>query len=350
MSFDLEPLFPNIPPSKPLMMAGPCSAESLEQVLSVATDLRRDGIHLFRAGVWKPRTSPGSFEGMGEDALKWLTETREKTGILVGTEVGTTRQAELALKYRLDFLWIGARTTSSPFIVEEIAQVLKGNDVAVLVKNPIAPDINLWLGAIQRLYAQGLKRLACIHRGFSVGAESLLRNIPLWDTVQELRDRCPTLPMFCDPSHIAGDATLLLPIITEALYREYTGIFIEVHNNPPVALSDASQQVTPASLQALMASLQLSNDCDDELKRLRMLLDQLDENFIRLLAERFRLTQEIGEWKKKHKLCPYQPNREKLMYQLRSEKGRLYGLSPLLTEELFQVIHKYSLKKQEDEN
>ena len=349
----LHPLFPNDPERahRPLIIAGPCSAESPEQMEQVASRLSRLGVHHFRAGVWKPRSKPGDFEGVGEPALEWLREIQRRYHLFVGTEVGTPDHARLALKYGLDFVWIGARTTTSPFAISEIAKALAGHDIAILVKNPLAPDSTLWLGAILRFLDQGLTRLAAIHRGFGVGANALLRNLPLWSEAQKLRDQLPSLPLLCDPSHIAGHRDLVPVIAHEALGRAYDGLVIEVHPDPPHALSDATQQLTPEQMAELLRTdtSTTSDPQQGELLHLRHAIDNVDEEIIRLLSERNRVVGEMALYKERHHLPYHQPEREATLYLSRAEMARLYGVSPELVRELYHLIHDHSIRLQHDD-
>ena len=240
---------------RPMVIAGPCSAESRAQMLATAKGLAEAGVRIFRAGIWKPRTRPGGFEGMGAPALEWLAEVKALTGMLTSTEVGNARHAELAVEAGVDILWIGARTTASPFAVQEIADALAGSDVTVLVKNPVCADLDLWIGAVERLYMRGLRRLGAIHRGFKVYGESTYRNTPLWEMAAGLRSALPGLPLICDPSHMGGRRDLVEPLASRALERGYDGLIIESHIDPSHALTDASQQLTPSALSSLLTRL-----------------------------------------------------------------------------------------------
>ena len=343
-----DSIFPGLPAGKPILIAGPCSAESYEQLLETAKGLQIElGLTLFRAGAWKPRTSPGSFEGFGEEALEWLRRLKKETGLLVGTEIGNASHARLALSYGMDFVWIGTRTTGSPFAVEEIAAALQGSDIAVFVKNPMAPDLDLWAGAIGRLLTHGIKRVGAILRGFYVGGERALRNLPFWHLSEEFRTKIPaSVPLICDPSHIAGKAELLPSVIREAGLREMDGLIIETHAHPECALTDRAQQITPHELAEILRGTTPDGDMP-ELARLRGLLDKIDEEVIRLLRERFAMTDEIGEWKAFHSLTPHQEEREKELYETRKETAKLYNVSPELAEQLFKLIHAHALSRQE---
>lgn len=247
---DLLPIHNSI---EPMLIAGPCSAENLGQMLATASGLHAAGVEIFRAGVWKPRTRPGGFEGCGERALQWLREVKDRFGMLTATEVGCARHAELALQAGVDVLWIGARTSASPFAMDEIAEALAGTDVPVLVKNPICADLDLWIGAVERLYLRGLRRLGAIHRGFKSAADPVYRNTPHWEIADALREVLPGLPVICDPSHMAGRRDLVGPLVQEAMRRKYDGLIIEAHATPDEAWTDAAQQLTPAELGKIMA-------------------------------------------------------------------------------------------------
>ena len=346
-------LFPSLSDRDRLLIAGPCSAESQHQLLSTARQLREDvGLKLFRAGVWKPRTRPGGFEGYGEEALSWLREVREETGLLVGTEVGSARHAELALDYGLDFIWIGTRTTTSPFAVEEIAEVLDGRDIAVLVKNPLAPDIDLWIGAIARLLNHGITRVGAILRGFYIGGESALRNIPLWHLADEFRSKAPIdLPLLCDPSHIAGDRAYVPSVIREAGKRGFDGLIVESHYKPEEALTDSAQQLLPSELKKILSLEDLTeahgSEEDPELVRLRLLLDKIDEEIIRLLGERFSMTDQIGEWKAFHQMELHQVSREQELYETRRKMAEIYHIPGELVDQIYRLVHAEALRRQE---
>ena len=349
----MNTLFPTLSPSDRLLIAGPCSAESPGQLLTTARQLQKEvDLRIFRAGVWKPRTAPGGFEGFGEKALGWLCEVRRETGLLVGTEVGTAEHARLALQYGLDYIWIGTRTVTSPFAVEEIAETVDGTDIAVLVKNPLAPDIDLWVGAVNRLLNHGLTRVGAILRGFYVGGESVLRNLPFWHLAEEFRRKAPDgLPLLCDPSHIAGNAAFVPTLIKEAKKRQMDGLIVEAHCNPSEALTDKAQQLLPTELAGILKEVPTterthSESEDFELVRLRLLLDKIDEEIIRLLRERFAMTREIGEWKSFHHLPLHQTGREQELYSTRKELARLYDVPDALVEQLYRLIHDSSLEEQ----
>ena len=288
MELDLLPLnLPGVSNERPLIIAGPCSAETEEQVLEAARQLSHNGIKVFRAGIWKPRTKPGGFEGNGEKALPWMQRVKEETGMLTATEVATPHHVELALNAGIDILWIGARTTANPFAVQDIADALKGVDIPILYKNPVNPDLELWIGGMQRLNGAGIKRLAAIHRGFTSYDKSIYRNIPMWHMPIELRRRIPNLPIICDPSHIGGRRELIAPLSQQAMDLGFDGLIIESHCNPDNAWSDAKQQVTPDVLDFIIDKLTVRNTVDttESLKSLRSQIDDLDNELIELLSK-----------------------------------------------------------------
>ena len=303
MELDLLPLnLPGVSNERPLIIAGPCSAETEEQVLEAARQLSHNGIKVFRAGIWKPRTKPGGFEGNGEKALPWMQRVKEETGMLTATEVATPHHVELALNAGIDILWIGARTTANPFAVQDIADALKGVDIPILYKNPVNPDLELWIGGMQRLNGAGIKRLAAIHRGFTSYDKSIYRNIPMWHMPIELRRRIPNLPIICDPSHIGGRRELIAPLSQQAMDLGFDGLIIESHCNPDNAWSDAKQQVTPDVLDFIIDKLTVRNTVDttESLKSLRSQIDDLDNELIELLSKRMRISREIAQYKKEH--------------------------------------------------
>ncbi len=287
MELDILPLDLASDTHRPLVIAGPCSAETEEQVLNTAKALAQKGCRLFRAGVWKPRTKPGGFEGNGEVALKWLQQVKESTGMLVGTEVATPEHVKLCLKYGLDMLWIGARTTANPFAMQSLADSLQGVELPILVKNPVSPDLELWIGAMQRLNQAGIRRLAAIHRGFSSYDNKLYRNNPTWQIPLELRRRIPELPIICDPSHIGGKRELIAPLCQQAMDLGFDGLIIESHCTPDKAWSDAAQQVTPDVLNYILSLLIIRDEHQqiDEIVDLRQQIDDLDHQMMELLAK-----------------------------------------------------------------
>jgi len=338
---------------KPFLIAGPCSAESRSQILETGRAIAQsDNASIFRAGVWKPRTRPGSFEGIGETALSWLQDLKAETGMPVATEVATAYHVEACLKKNIDYLWIGARTTVNPFYVQEIAEALRGVDIPVMVKNPLHPDIGLWIGALERFNQCGIKQLMAIHRGFYSYEAAPYRNEPKWDLAIKLKRWMPELPIICDPSHIAGSTELIADVSQAALDLGMDGLMIETHQNPSLALSDAKQQLTPASLSALMNNLVLrKSDFNDtvHLEKLRIIrghLDGLDEKLLSLLAERLALVSEIGAIKKENNVMIFQIKRFFEILKTRKALGDDLGLPKDLVHELFELIHKHSINIQ----
>jgi len=290
---------------QPFLISGPCSAETPEQLLKIATDLKNNTkLDVLRAGIWKPRTRPNSFEGVGEDGLKWLLETKNELSLKTTVEVANAKHVELALKHKVDILWIGARTTVNPFSVQEIADCLKGVDVPVMIKNPINPDLQLWIGAIERIQQAGIQKLTAIHRGFSAYGPSTYRNKPVWEIPIELKRQFPDLPIICDPSHIGGKRDLIAPISQKALDLTYDGLMIESHFDPDNAWSDAQQQITPLVLKSILDNLVIrsSNFYDDEIllkfQELRLKIDSLDESILQRIGERMNLIELLGQIKK----------------------------------------------------
>ena len=301
---------PDVDMKRPIVIAGPCSAETEEQVLTTAKQLAANGIRIFRAGIWKPRTKPGGFEGVGSDGLPWLRRVKQETGMYTATEVATAKHVYEALKYGVDILWIGARTTANPFAVQEIADALKGVDVPILIKNPVNPDLELWIGAIERIYNTGLHRIAAIHRGFSSYEKKLYRNQPQWHIPIELHRRFPDLPLFCDPSHIGGKRELIAPLSQQAMDMQYNGLIIESHCEPDKALSDKEQQITPDSLDLILRRLVIREmkQSTEDLVDLRRQIDILDNDLLEVLVKRMRVSTEIGIYKE-HGIAVLQTNR-----------------------------------------
>lgn len=338
---------------KPFVVAGPCSAESKEQVFAIAEALKGQPVQLFRAGVWKPRTRPGSFEGMGEEALQWLKELKETYGIPVAAEVATPGHAELALKYGIDVLWLGARTTVNPFLVQRIAETLQGVSIPVMIKNPVNPDVDLWQGAIERIAAAGITDIAAIHRGFSTyNAASAYRNQPNWPIPIELKRRLPELPIICDPSHITGNRAMVAGIAQKAMDIGFEGLMIETHTNPDKALSDSAQQITPAALSELLSQLVVRQTGSGELSRelgleyLRQVMDGIDAEIIDLIARRMELSEKIGLVKKECNLTAYQPERWNEIVETRGQRAEKAGISRQFIVELYEKIHHHSISKQ----
>lgn len=332
------------------LIAGPCSAESQTQVLECARSLAKAGVKVFRAGVWKPRTRPGNFEGAGSPALEWLKAVKAETGMAVTTEVANARHVEAALKAGIDMLWIGARTTTSPFAVQEVADALRGTDIPILVKNPINAELELWIGAFERLAGAGIRHLAAIHRGFSSYYERIYRYSPEWQIPIELRRRLPGIQVICDPSHMAGRSDLVPFLAQMALDMKADGLFVEVHPNPAKALSDQKQQLTPAQFIDMTGKLVSHRETKPaDLKQMqpfRNQLDDIDLQIIQDLADRFRVTGRIGEYKNLHNLAILQPDRYKAISDTLTLKGKELGLDEEFIRLLFETIHTESIRCQ----
>jgi 3-deoxy-7-phosphoheptulonate synthase len=338
---------------RPFIIAGPCSAETEEQVMETARQLAQlKEVCVFRAGIWKPRTRPNSFEGVGTEGLKWLRRVKEETGLLVGTEVANEKHVYEALKYGIDMLWIGARTSVNPFTVQEISDALNGVDVMVLVKNPINPDIDLWTGALERIARAGITRLGAIHRGFSSYEKTAYRNQPNWQLPIELRRRIPDLPIICDPSHIGGARQYLHEISQKALDLNFDGLMIESHINPKVALSDAAQQLTPNDLKELMSRLILRNPSTsdpkllDVLGELRQQIDVYDDHLLDILEQRMKIAETIGQYKKENNITILQSTRWDEIMKKVIAKGLTKGLSSEIIDTIFKAIHQESINHQ----
>ena len=344
---DFKPLFEGCT-SSPLYIAGPCSAESREQTLSVARGVAEAGVAIFRAGVWKPRTKPGSFEGMGVEALSWLQEAKELYGLRTLTEVATPEHLEAALASGIDGVWIGARTTTNPFAVQELADALRGIDIAVLVKNPVNPDVDLWAGSIERIYNSGVRRIAAVHRGFGTYETSPYRNSPHWPVPVELRRRIPQIAILSDPSHIGGRRDLIATLSQQALDRGFDGLMIETHITPDKALSDAAQQITPEVLAATLKGLQLRRTPvgRDSISEYRLHIDSLDSRIIELLAERMDVAREIGEYKLKHDMAIVQHDRYNEMLLAVENRAAMMGLEKEFIHQIFRTIHEESVRQQ----
>ncbi len=341
-------VLPGVDTQRPILIAGPCSAETEEQVMDAATQLAAKGVKIFRAGIWKPRTKPGGFEGIGAKGLQWLKRVKKETGMYVTTEVATKDHVFEALKAGVDILWIGARTSVNPFAVQEIADALKGVDIPVLVKNPVNPDLELWIGAFERLYGAGLRRLGAIHRGFSAYDKKIYRNLPLWHIPIELRRRMPELPIFCDPSHIGGKRELIAPLSQQAMDLSFDGLMIESHPNPDSAWSDASQQITPDVLDYVVNLLVIRNETQttENLAELRRQIDGIDEQLLELLTKRMRISREIGVYKKEHNMPILQSPRYSEILEKRSDMGETMGLSTEFVREILKEIHEESVRQQ----
>lgn len=337
---------------KPLVIAGPCSAESEKQVMEIAERLDRNYMQVFRAGIWKPRTKPGSFEGVGAIGLNWLKRVKDEFKMPIATEVANASHAKLALEFDVDYLWIGARSTVNPFTIQEIAESLRDTDKIVLVKNPVNPDLDLWIGALERLAAQGIKNLGVIHRGFSSHNKSKYRNNPQWQIALELKDRFPNIPILGDPSHITGRRDLIAEVAQQAFNLEYNGLMVEVHNNPDEAWSDAKQQITPEALKDILVDITLrkkndnSDDFSAKLNRYRGEIDELDNQLLGLLAARMDVAKKIGNLKKEHNVAIFQPDRWNVLKNLAIRNGERMGLSEDFLEHLLVSIHKESVELQ----
>lgn len=348
MELELKPLSLPSDNERPFVIAGPCSAETEEQVMTTAKDLADKGCHMFRAGIWKPRTKPGGFEGHGETALPWLAEVKKETGMLTSTEVATPEHVELALKYGVDLLWVGARTTANPFAVQALADSLKGVDVPVLVKNPVNPDLELWIGAMERLNQAGITRLGAIHRGFSSYDKKIYRNLPMWQIPIELRRRYPNLPLVCDPSHISGRRDLIAPLCQQAMDLGFDGLIVESHCNPDEAWSDAKQQVTPEVLDYILSLLVIRDEAmtTEGITQLRHQIDELDNQLMDLLAKRMRVCREIGQYKKEHNMTVLQTQRYNEILDKRGVQGAMCGMSAEFAAQIFEHIHEESVRQQ----
>lgn len=337
---------------RPLLIAGPCSAESEEQVMETARRLMNTRAQVYRAGIWKPRTRPGSFEGVGVKGLKWLKKVKEETGLKTSTEVANSKHVFEAIKYGVDILWIGARTTANPFAVQEIADALEGIDIPVMVKNPINPDVELWCGAIERLASAGITRIAAIHRGFSSYGETKFRNAPNWQLPIELKRRRPDLPLFCDPSHIAGKSELLQEISQRAMDLNMDGLMIESHIDPAKAWSDARQQITPEELNTLISNLVLrrvdpgNNGFLQQLEGYRSEIDRLDDELMQVLESRMKVSEKIGECKKENSVTILQSGRWDSILEKSIAAGGEKNLSAVFIKKIFSAIHQESINTQ----
>ena len=339
--------------SHPLVIAGPCSAETEKQVLKIAHQLKDTDATVFRAGIWKPRTRPGNFEGVGALGLKWLQKAKEETGMLMATEVANATHVDLALKHDIDVLWVGARSTVSPFIVQEIAEALKGTDKTVLIKNPVNPDLSLWLGAVERFYTADIKNLGVIHRGFSTYEKTRYRNNPEWQVAVDLQNRFPDLPLILDPSHIAGRRDIIFDLCQTALDLNYDGLMVETHHNPDKAWSDAKQQVTPDRLVQIMEDLRIRKVMDDEaefqneLNKLRTQIDVIDHQLIEMLGKRMKVADGIGTLKKSKNVAVLQTKRWNEILGKMILEGEQNNLSEEFVLRLFKAIHQESINHQE---
>lgn len=338
---------------KPLIISGPCSAETQEQVLETAKRMNKSYVQVFRAGIWKPRTKPGSFEGIGEIGLQWLQKAKKETGMLIATEVANATHVKAALAHDVDILWIGARSTVNPFTVQEIAEALKNTEKIILVKNPVHPDFDLWVGALERLAAQGIKKLGVIHRGFSAYKKSQYRNQPHWQIALDFRNHYPNIPILCDPSHICGEREGIAAVAQQAFNFEYDGLMVETHRKPEEAWSDAKQQITPERLLEILKNIELRKEDDTQdieyqkkLSGIRTQIDELDHNILALLVQRLRLAEEVGMLKKNHNIAIFQPKRWVKITERLGDFGHKLGLSVEFTENLLKIIHQESINIQ----
>jgi len=335
---------------KPIVIAGPCSAETEQQTLDTARQLQGLGVCAFRAGVWKPRTMPGGFEGVGDEALGWLQQVHEQTGMMTATEVATPHHVQAALQAGVDILWVGARTSANPFAMQDIADALCGNEqVTVLVKNPINPDLDLWLGALQRIVRAGVKRLGAVHRGFSLSGRQLYRNDPQWHIAFELRRRVGQMTILCDPSHLGGRREFIARLSQQALDMGFDGLMIECHCNPSCALSDREQQVTPAQLRTVLEGLVVRGKTvpgDDDLQLLRQQIDDCDHDLLAVLARRMSVSRAIGRYKRDHNMRVLQPQRYDDVLQAWLGTASRLGLSQQFVQHIMQSIHEESVAQQ----
>lgn len=350
---NLQPIiFPDIDPQKPLIIAGPCSAETREQVLETARTLSSNGIKIFRAGIWKPRTKPGGFEGVGSEGLEWLCEVKKELGMLISTEVANRSHTEEAIAAGIDIIWIGARTSANPFAMQEIADTIaqsgKAESMTVLVKNPVNPDLELWIGALQRIYNSGVKRLGAIHRGFSTYGKHIYRNVPQWHIPIELRLRYPNLPIICDPSHIGGKRELIAPLSQQAFDMGFNGLIIESHCNPDCAWSDAAQQVTPEILNLILNTLVTRDikQTTENLTLLRQQIDRIDNELLEILSKRMGISREIGQYKKEHRMPVVQAGRYNDIIRSRVKSGEEMGMSTGFMKTILLAIHDESVRQQ----
>ena len=347
---DIQPLkFPGIDDGAPVIIAGPCSAETEQQTLDAARALSAIGVKVFRAGIWKPRTMPGCFEGVGDAGLQWLQRVKSETGMAVATEVATVEHVRAALDAGIDILWIGARTSANPFAMQDVADLLKGHEeVTVLVKNPVNPDLELWMGALQRIHNAGITRLGAVHRGFSSAGQHIYRNDPQWHIPFELRRHAPGMTLLCDPSHIGGKRQYVEQLSQIALDTGFDGLMIESHCHPENALSDSAQQVTPGMLKDILDRLIVRSGMpvDDDLMLLRQQIDDCDHELLAVLARRMSVAREIGRFKKSQNLRVVQPARYQDMIKARLDEAESLGLMPELIERLMPAIHEESVRQQ----
>jgi len=343
-------LLPGVDARRPLIIAGPCSAETEEQVMNTARGLAAHGIKIFRAGIWKPRTKPGGFEGVGVEGLPWLKRVKTELGMYTAVEVATAKHVREALAYDVDILWIGARTSANPFAVQEIADALEGIDIPVFIKNPVNPDLDLWIGAIERLYNAGIRRMAAIHRGFSTYDKKIYRNLPQWHIPIELHRQIPNLPIICDPSHIGGKRELIAPLCQQAMDLNFDGLIIESHCNPDKAWSDAAQQVTPDVLDFILNNIVIRDmtQSTESLNALRHQIDELDTSLLELLARRMRVSNEIGLYKKEHNMPILQEQRYDEILKNRIAQAIDMDMDGEFMKTVLVAIHEESVRHQQE--
>lgn len=341
--------------NNPLYISGPCSAETEEQVLQTAREIARiPEIKVFRSGIWKPRTRPHYFEGAGNEGLKWLKKVREETGLLTAVEVAQPEHVEACLEHGIDILWIGARTVVNPFSVQEITGVLKGLDIPVMVKNPVTPDLKLWIGAIERVYKAGINKIIAVHRGFYTLQKTLFRNPPMWEIPIELKRIVPAVPVISDPSHICGNRNMLFQVAQKAMDLAMDGLMIESHIDPVRALTDPQQQVTPYQLSTILRKLQIRDPSDsqefyDQLKELRNEIDKIDEEMLSIIARRFDVVREIGKVKKEKNITVLQIKRWKEVFEKHLESGQEKGIDEAFLTRFLELLHKESIRMQSDD-
>jgi chorismate mutase len=351
MELKLESIvLPGVDEQRPMIIAGPCSAETEEQVMETAKALAAKGIKIFRAGIWKPRTKPGGFEGIGEEGLAWLQRVKRETGMYIATEIATNRHVMDTVKYGVDMLWIGARTSANPFAVQEIADALAitGFQGPVLIKNPVNPDLELWIGAIERIYNAGIRKIGVIHRGFSSYDKKLYRNLPQWHIPIELKRRIPNLPLISDPSHIGGKRELIAPLAQQAMDLNYDGLIIESHCEPDTAWSDKDQQITPDVLSYILNILVIREmkQTTENLNELRQQIDQIDDDLLEILAKRMRVSQEIGQYKKEHNMPILQTARYDQILDKRIAQAKSMGIGTSFMKTVLEAIHEESIRQQ----
>lgn len=343
-------LLPGVDATRPLVIAGPCSAETEEQVMQTARELKAQGIKIYRAGIWKPRTKPGGFEGMGAVALPWLQRVKSELGMYTAVEVATPAHVRECLAHDVDILWVGARTTANPFAVQELADALEGVDIPVLVKNPVNPDLDLWIGAIERIYNAGIRRIGAIHRGFSSFDKKIYRNLPQWHIPIELKRQIPNLPIICDPSHIGGKREFISPLSQQAMDLSFDGLIIESHCHPEKAWSDAAQQVTPGVLGLILNTLVIRDitQTTESLNALRQQIDEIDDSLLEILARRMRVSKEIGTYKKEHNMPILQTQRYDEILQHRISQAIQMGMDAEFMKSVLVAIHEESVRHQQE--